>query len=183
MTRPQYRVVVIVAVALLALAPSCSDDAPATTTTTSTTMAPPPLSKDLAPTDILGRDGQFSAFLELVSAAGVASVLDVDQPRTILAPNTDAVTALGEGEIAELRADEAALGSLVQHHVLEDSVSYGDLVQGGNRDLTTLAGDTVAVVVDGGQVTIDGAPIVKSDIRTRNGFIHVLGGVLLPEAG
>ncbi len=45
----------------------------------------------------------------------------------------------------------------------------------------TVQGSAVKITVKGDKVSIDGANIVKTDIETSNGVIHVIDAVILPE--
>lgn len=46
--------------------------------------------------------------------------------------------------------------------------------------LRTLNGARITPSVSRGTAFVDGAPIRAADIKTSNGIIHVIGGVLLP---
>jgi len=45
----------------------------------------------------------------------------------------------------------------------------------------TVQGSAVKIAVNGGKVSIDGANVVKTDIETSNGVIHVIDAVILPK--
>ena len=45
----------------------------------------------------------------------------------------------------------------------------------------TVEGSDVAIAVTGGTVTVDGAKVVKADINSSNGVIHVIDTVILPK--
>ena len=45
----------------------------------------------------------------------------------------------------------------------------------------TLEGASLTVAVDGGKVKVDNANVVKTDIVTDNGVIHVIDTVLMPK--
>jgi uncharacterized surface protein with fasciclin (FAS1) repeats len=45
----------------------------------------------------------------------------------------------------------------------------------------TLNGQSVTIKTAGGKVLINGATVVKADIATTNGTIHVIDTVLLPK--
>ena len=62
-------------------------------------------------------------------------------------------------------------------------------VTNGNRPVQSLfppkavrmlSGDIAHTTRSGGVRYIDGQPIVATNIRASNGFIHVIGGVMLP---
>jgi uncharacterized surface protein with fasciclin (FAS1) repeats len=42
-------------------------------------------------------------------------------------------------------------------------------------------GQSLAIASSGGAVTVNGAKIVKADIKCSNGVIHVIDAVLLPK--
>ena len=46
----------------------------------------------------------------------------------------------------------------------------------------TLAGQKVAIKVDGSTVMVGEAKVVKADVMASNGVIHVIDAVLIPEA-
>jgi uncharacterized surface protein with fasciclin (FAS1) repeats len=44
----------------------------------------------------------------------------------------------------------------------------------------TVNGQKLDIKVDGGQVTVDGARVVATDVAAGNGVIHVIDTVVLP---
>jgi uncharacterized surface protein with fasciclin (FAS1) repeats len=45
----------------------------------------------------------------------------------------------------------------------------------------TVEGSDVTIAVSGGVVTVDNAKVVKTDINSSNGVIHVIDTVILPK--
>ena len=45
----------------------------------------------------------------------------------------------------------------------------------------TVQGSAVKIAVKEGKVSVDGANVVKTDIETSNGVIHVIDAVILPK--
>jgi uncharacterized surface protein with fasciclin (FAS1) repeats len=45
----------------------------------------------------------------------------------------------------------------------------------------TVQGSAVKIAVNGDKVSIDGANVLKTDIETSNGVIHVIDAVILPK--
>jgi transforming growth factor-beta-induced protein len=107
--------------------------------------------------------GEFSTLIAALQAADLVGALDGNRQFTVFAPTDAAFAALG------LNADN--IGTL-------DDTALTNVVAADS--LRMLNGQRADVEVDGSSVTIDGAPIVDVDIRTSNGIIHVVGGVLLP---
>jgi uncharacterized surface protein with fasciclin (FAS1) repeats len=45
----------------------------------------------------------------------------------------------------------------------------------------TVEGSEVAIAVNGGAVTVDNAKVIKTDVNSSNGVIHVIDTVILPK--
>ena len=45
----------------------------------------------------------------------------------------------------------------------------------------TAQGEEIAIVVEGGNVKVDGANVTATDIECSNGVIHVIDAVILPR--
>ena len=45
----------------------------------------------------------------------------------------------------------------------------------------TVEGSDVAIAVNGGVVTVDNAKVIKTDVNSSNGVIHVIDTVILPK--
>jgi uncharacterized surface protein with fasciclin (FAS1) repeats len=49
------------------------------------------------------------------------------------------------------------------------------------KSAKTVNGKSVQIMAEGGAVMVDNAKVVKTDIGTSNGVIHVIDTVLLPK--
>ena len=132
-----------------------------------------------APTiyDLAGEAG-FSTLTAAIDAAGLGATLNGDGPFTVFAPTDEAFAKLPEGTLETLLADKDLLASVLLYHVTAGSVYAEDVVD--LRAARTLNGEKVAINVDEG-VTINDATVVKTDIQARNGVIHVIDTVLIPN--
>jgi len=128
---------------------------------------------------VLSND-DFSTLATAVSAAGLVDVLRGDGPFTVFAPTNAAFAALPAGTLNALLADVDALTEVLTYHVIGGEVLAGDLP--GVVSAGTAAGYPVLFDLSQG-AKINGVNIVATDIRTRNGVIHVIDAVLLPPAG
>jgi uncharacterized surface protein with fasciclin (FAS1) repeats len=131
--------------------------------------------------------GSFETLVTAVQAAGLEETLRGDGPFTVFAPTDDAFAALPAGTLDTLLGDpEGDLAGILTYHVVSGEVLAADVGGLAGQSLTTVNGATFTVNVGGdGSVTLtDGAgnevTVVQTDIRTSNGVIHVLDGVLLP---
>lgn len=134
--------------------------------------------------DVLATDGRFDTAYEAVIAAGLADTLaSADNTFTVFVPRDGAFNALAAANPAALPYllgdPEGALTDLLLYHVVPGRLTAADVV--GETSLTTLQGDDITVEVnDDGDVFINGARVVATDIPAKNGVIHVIGDVLVP---
>jgi uncharacterized surface protein with fasciclin (FAS1) repeats len=126
--------------------------------------------------------GSFKTLLAAVEAAGLAETLQGAGPFTVFAPNDAAFAKLPAGTLDGLLANKAELASILTYHVVSGRVSAADLMKTNGATPATVNGQTLDVVVAGGQVTVNDATVVTADIGASNGVIHVVDAVLLPAA-
>ena len=68
--------------------------------------------------------------------------------------------------------------AILTYHVVPGKVKAADVVK--LTEAKTVQGSSPKIKVDGGTVMVDGAKVVKTDIETSNGVIHVIDAVILP---
>lgn len=122
--------------------------------------------------------GKFNTLLAAAKAAGLAETLASDGPFTVFAPTDAAFAKLPDGTVESLLADPERLAKILKYHVVKGNVVAGDVVK--MNDAKTLLGQKVKIATDGG-VKINNAKVVATDVLARNGVIHVIDTVLLPE--
>lgn len=125
--------------------------------------------------------GKFNTLIAAVKAAGLAEALQSEGPFTVFAPTDDAFAALPEGILQDLLkpGNKDKLVSILTYHVVPGRVYSEDVVK-LNR-AATLAKSDVRIRAKKGVVKIDESKIVKVDIDTSNGVIHVIDKVLIPH--
>ena len=74
--------------------------------------------------------------------------------------------------------NKAKLAAILTYHVVAGKVTAADVVK--LESATTLQGQDVKIAVLDGKVKINAATVVKADIMTSNGVIHVIDTVILP---
>jgi uncharacterized surface protein with fasciclin (FAS1) repeats len=124
--------------------------------------------------------GSFDTLVAAVKAAGLVETLKGDGPFTVFAPTDDAFAALPEGTVESLLLPENKdmLVSILTYHVVAGKVMAADVASG---EVPTVNGETATVAVSDSGVMIEGANVVKTDIKTSNGVIHVIDAVILPK--
>lgn len=123
--------------------------------------------------------GNFKTLAAALQAAGLVETLKGKGPFTVFAPTDEAFAKLPAGTVESLLKPEnkAKLVAILTYHVVGAEVLAKD-VKTGSAD--TVNGQRIDIVAKDGKVTIDGANVVKTDIKASNGVIHVLDSVILP---
>lgn len=183
MKRNSLLVVLLVAFALVlaACGPAATPTPePAPTAMPEPTAIPEPELGDIVDTAVA--DGRFTTLVAAVQAAELVDALKGEGPFTVFAPTDDAFAALPEGTVESLLLPEnkQALIDILLYHVVEGKVMAEDVV--GLTSATTLLGKDIAIKVDMGNVYINDAQVIITDIETSNGVIHVIDAVILPPS-
>ncbi|MEZ2232986.1 fasciclin domain-containing protein [Microcoleus sp.] len=128
---------------------------------------------------IASGDAQFKTLTKALTAAGLVSTLQGKGPFTVFAPTDAAFAALPKGTLDDLLkpANKAKLTKILTYHVVPGAVLSTGLKSG---NVTSVEKTPLKVVVSGGKVTVEGANVVKADIKASNGVIHVIDKVLIP---
>lgn len=161
-----------------AQAAASQQQCPAQQMTTVSTTAPVAQEQDIVDTAVGA--GSFNTLVAAVKAAGLVETLKGDGPFTVFAPTDDAFKKLPEGTVEELLKAEnlAKLQAILTYHVVPGSVMAADVVKLDSAK--TVQGGNVAIKVVDGNVMINGAKVVTTDIKCKNGVIHVIDSVILP---
>ncbi len=124
--------------------------------------------------------GSFTTLVAAVQAAGLEETLRSEGPFTVFAPTDEAFAKLPEGTVANLLKPENKdqLVSILTYHVLSGKVKSKDIA-GKELSVATVQGSEVSIDATDG-VKVGGANVVKADIYTSNGVIHVIDTVILP---
>ena len=126
--------------------------------------------------------GSFNTLVAAVKAAGLVETLKGDGPFTVFAPTDDAFAKLPAGTVESLLLPENRdqLVKILTYHVVPGKVLAADVVQIDSAK--TVQGSQVKVTVNNGAVKIDNANVIKTDIETSNGVIHVIDSVIMPKS-
>lgn len=121
--------------------------------------------------------GTFNTLLKAVEATELVEILKSPGPYTVFAPTDEAFNNLPEGTLDALLQDLPKLKRIVLYHVAFGDVRAEDLMQ--IEEAATVEGSIVAI--ESGQgIKVNDANVVKTDILTDNGVIHVIDGILIP---
>ena len=133
--------------------------------------------KDIVDTAVAA--GSFTTLAKALEVAGLIDTLKGDGPFTVFAPTDAAFAKLPAGTVEALLKDPAKLKSILLYHVVSGKVTAADVVK--LKSAKTVQGSSAKIMVRKGKVMVDKANVVKTDIMTSNGVIHVIDTVILPH--
>ena len=125
--------------------------------------------------------GSFKTLAAALKAAELVKTLQGEGPFTVFAPTDEAFAALPEGTVETLLKPENKdkLTKILTYHVVPGRVYATDAIKAGKAK--TVEGSKVNITSADGKVMVDGATVIKADIDTTNGVIHVIDKVILPK--
>ncbi|HWR65166.1 MAG TPA: fasciclin domain-containing protein [Bellilinea sp.] len=172
----RFLMVGLLATLVLAACAPAATPAPA-----STTMPLEPTAAPQTIVDVAAADGRFTTLVAAVEAAGLVETLKGEGPFTVFAPTDDAFAKLPAGTVEDLLKPEnmQQLADILLYHVLPGKVMSAAVTDGLIAD--SALGTSVFFKLDMGNVYINEAQIVITDIEASNGVIHVIDTVLLPK--
>ncbi|MCA9151791.1 MAG: fasciclin domain-containing protein [Planctomycetales bacterium] len=134
--------------------------------------------KDIVDTAVSA--GSFKTLAAALTTAELVEPLKSKGPFTVFAPTDEAFAKLPKGTVEELLKPENRdqLVAILKYHVVEGKVPASKVVS--LHDAKTLNGESVKITVKDGNVKVDDAEVVKTDIMCDNGIIHVIDAVILP---
>ncbi len=143
-----------------------------------TLVAAPADQKDIVDTAVSA--GQFSTLVAAVKAAGLVDTLKSDGPFTVFAPTDAAFAKLPSGTVETLLKPEnrKKLQDILKYHVVSGKVTAASASKLSSAK--TVEGQPIAISAGKDGVMINNAKVVKADIMTSNGVIHVIDSVLMP---
>ncbi|MEI7577035.1 MAG: fasciclin domain-containing protein [Armatimonadota bacterium] len=132
--------------------------------------------KDIVDTAVAA--GSFKTLVKLVKDAGLVETLKSAGPFTVLAPTDAAFAKVPKAVLKKLAGNKELLKSVLTYHVISGKVLSTDLKEGSVK---TVQGESVKINLHGGAF-FNKSKVVKADIMTSNGVIHVIDSVLLPPS-
>ena len=136
--------------------------------------------KDIVDTAVAA--GSFKTLVAAVKAAGLVDTLKGKGPFTVFAPTDEAFAKLPKGTVESLLKPEnkSKLADILTYHVVAAKVPAAKVKSG---KVGMVNKKNARVRVKDGKVTINKANVVKTDIMTSNGIIHVIDAVIMPPKG
>lgn len=121
-------------------------------------------------------DTSFKTLAEALKNADFIDRLKGEGPFTLFAPDDEAFNKLDN---SEMLADRKKLVDTLSYHVVEGKLTEEEM---RSKDCSpTLNGKSLAIKVKHGELVVDNAKVVQSDIECTNGVIHVIDSVFRPQ--
>jgi uncharacterized surface protein with fasciclin (FAS1) repeats len=141
--------------------------------------------------EVATADGRFETLVAAVAAANLVETLQGPGPFTVFAPTDDAFTQYitDKATTADDLLADPALASILTYHVLGSQVAAAAAIDiaGDNgafaNTTATVNGQNIALSLNAGELYINTAKVIVTDVPASNGVIHALDRVLeVPEA-
>ncbi len=129
--------------------------------------------------DTAASAGSFNTLVTAIKAAGLVDTLKGKGPFTVFAPTDEAFAKIPKDDLNALLKDKKALTRVLTYHVVPGKVKASDVVKLESVD--TVEGQSIAIDASSG-VKVNNAKVIKTDIMTGNGVIHVIDTVLIPKS-
>ncbi len=131
--------------------------------------------------DVAAGNGSFNTLVAAVKAAGLVDTLKGEGPFTVFAPTDDAFAKLPDGTVDMLLMPENKdkLVSVLTYHVVPGKVMAADVVKLDKA--TTVQGQDVMIKTMGDKVMVNDANVIATDVKAKNGVIHVIDTVIMPK--
>lgn len=123
---------------------------------------------------------EFEQFASLVRQAGLQNMLEDLEGKTLLIPSQTAFEMTPQSIIEEVRIDREALRRIIHYHIIDREVTRSDMRELG--ELRTEEGSLIPVSVLDIGIRLGPARIEHSNLKVRNGMIHVIDRLLVPPA-
>lgn len=120
-----------------------------------------------------------TTFTTLVQSTGLYEQLNnEDVVFTVFVPTDEAFSALNESYFENLTDNSSQnLLPLLSNHIITEQFEESDFTDG--MDIETTANKKINILHNDGDVTVNNATIISSDIPCSNGMIHIIDRVLL----
>lgn len=132
--------------------------------------------KDIVETAMANKD--FSTLCDLLKAADLVDTLKGPGPFTVFAPTNAAFDKLGKETLDNLKKDKAKLAGILKYHVANGKMMASDVTKA--KTIKTVNGAELAVSEKNGKWMVDKSTITSTDIKCKNGVIHVIDAVAMP---
>ncbi len=122
----------------------------------------------------------FSTLIRVIRTASLEALLDQSGPFTVFAPGDGAFARMPNEEFDKLVEPEHEpwLITVITYHIVPGHWPVTSLV---NRTVRAVNGERIKARQNGAHLMVNNAKILTPDIPARNGVVHEIDDVLIPE--
>ncbi|WAC03485.1 fasciclin domain-containing protein [Lacinutrix neustonica] len=143
--------------------------------------------------DVAGSSKDFSTIVAAAKAAGLETLLNADDAFTVFAPTNAAFDKLPEGTVADLLKAEnkSKLDKILRYHVFMGNLKADKLVENikknnNNFIITSAMGQNFVAALEGKNVILtdingNKSRVIKADTNAKNGVVHAINRVMMPN--
>ena len=139
-------------------------------------------SKMYTASELIGMDSNISIFKSLLESSGLDTSLKYAEGFTLLIPTNEAFKDLTVAEFLKMTdpSKKAELITVINAHTLPNKVAA---VKFEDADIISRDGNDKVITVssDNNLVTIGGANVLKADVETKDGMIHIVDAIIQPQ--
>uniref|UniRef100_A0A673K8I3 Periostin-like n=1 Tax=Sinocyclocheilus rhinocerous TaxID=307959 RepID=A0A673K8I3_9TELE len=131
--------------------------------------------------DVIESNDDLASLNTVALTSGLQGQLAEPGHYTLFAPTNEAFDKLDSDVLERLMSDTTVLQALLKYHLL-NSVQCSEAIMAGSI-YGTLEGSNIEIGCDGESLTVNGIKMVlKKDIVTSNGVIHLIDQMLMPDS-
>jgi uncharacterized surface protein with fasciclin (FAS1) repeats len=128
----------------------------------------------------MAKELKFTTFLELVKLADLEKDLQSPGAFTVFAPTDAAFKAWKDLDEMKKPENKAKLTDVLKNHIVKGKMLKADLEK-AKEPLKAWFGDIKVAFKDGKLILDDKTAVTKADIAAKNGVLHEIDGVIIPE--
>jgi uncharacterized surface protein with fasciclin (FAS1) repeats len=130
------------------------------------------------PIENAAKAGNFTKLLEAVELTELEAILKGTDSYTLFAPVDEAFSKLPQQVQDVLSENKGKLKRIIAYHIGFGDIRAEDLLQ--TDEVMTMEGSVIGVDRADGQIKLNDAKVINSDILADNGVIHTIDRVLIP---
>ncbi|XP_059394998.1 periostin isoform X2 [Carassius carassius] len=131
--------------------------------------------------EVINSNDDLASLNTVALRSGLLDQLGEPGHYTLFAPTNEAFDNVDRKVLERLMSDTTVLKALLKYHLL-NSVQCSEAIMAGSL-YGTLEGSNIEIGCDGESLTVNGIKMVlKKDIVTSNGVIHLISHVLMPDS-
>jgi uncharacterized surface protein with fasciclin (FAS1) repeats len=125
--------------------------------------------------------GNFKTLLTALEVTGLDKVVATTKKLTVFAPTDEAFTKIPSETLNFLINNPEQLKDILLYHVTGEKLKAKKVLK--VKEIKTLVGKTILTNIKEDGLYLNEAKVVATDIKAKNGIIHVLDSVLIPSEG